>query len=81
MVSNQQLFDKLVSLDPAQQQIAYEFIDFLLSKRAKKNPVKNPVKKKSKNEFLLQTSVWSDEDIQPIEDARKAINAWIPATW
>lgn len=73
MISNQQLFEKFVLLDSTQRQAVYEFINTLLSKQ--------PIKKEPSADFLLQTSVWNDDDIQLIEDAQKAVNSWTPATW
>lgn len=67
-ISKQQLLEKIDHLNPFLQQTVSTFIDGLLR-------TQTTIAKRDKSR-LLAISVWSDEDIQPIEEAQGRINAW-----
>jgi hypothetical protein len=60
MITSEEISEKCEQLDPLQRETVSEFIDFLLSK--------HPSPRCDKKALLLRTSVWSDEDIQSIEE-------------
>ena|GEM_PF-1424584 len=63
---------KLDLLNPFQQQIVVAYIDSLLK-------TQTVVNKRDKRR-LLNLSVWTEQDLQPIEEAQARINAWqLPA--
>ena len=68
MISKEQLLEKIDLLNPSLQQIVAAFVDGLLK-------TQSTVAKRDKSR-LLSVSVWSDEDIQPIQEAQNRINAW-----
>jgi hypothetical protein len=63
MITSQQVYHKLELLDPLQRETVSEFIDFLLSKQ--------PVAPSEKKAILLQTSVWSEDSLQQIEEVQE----------
>ena len=67
-ITREQLWEKLSRLDPFQQQSVADFIDFLLQP-------KTPATKRDK-ETLLALSVWTDEDLDAIQEVQDRINAW-----
>jgi hypothetical protein len=67
-ISKEQLLEKIDHLNPFLQQIVSTFIDGLL-----RTQTTSAKRDKSR---LLAISVWSDEDLQPIEEAQSRINAW-----
>ncbi len=68
MITSEKISEKCEQLDPLQRKTVSEFIDFLLSK--------HPSPHRDKKALLLHTSVWSDEDIQSIEEVQKELNTW-----
>lgn len=68
-LTTQQLIEKFALLDPFQKYTVYEFMTFLLSKHQSADA-------NASKDLLLQTSVWTDQDIQPIYDVQQDINAW-----
>jgi hypothetical protein len=71
-ISKEQLLEKIDHLNPFLQQTVSAFIDGLLR-------TQTMTAKRDKSR-LLAISVWSDEDIQLIEEAQSRINAWqLPA--
>jgi len=72
IVSKEQLWAKLDLLNPFQQQIVVAYIDSLLK-------TQTVVNKRDKSR-LLNLSVWTEQYLQPIEEAQARINAWqLPA--
>ena len=70
-----ELFLKYELLDPLGKQQLLEYLNLLLStKMAKKEGPKFDVNVYRKN--LLKVSVWSDEDVAVIEEARQHFNNW-----
>jgi hypothetical protein len=77
-------------LDEIGQQEVQDFIDFLLSKRAKKEqPKKKAQKVEPENEVqqeetfmekyrknLLEISVWTEEEVAVFDENRKLFNKW-----
>lgn len=77
-------------LDEIGQQEVQDFIDFLLSKRAKKEqPQKEAQKVEPENEVqqeetfmekyrknLLEISVWTEEEVAVFDENRKLFNKW-----
>lgn len=63
---DQLISQKLLWLTQQQKQTIYDFINFLLSTR--------PALPKPQKSDLLKISVWSDEDVQKIEEVQKQIN-------
>lgn len=72
------LLSKFELLDAEGKQQVLDYLDFLLSKKKKKN-AKFDVKAYREN--LLKVGTWSDEDIAPIEEARQLINNWKVKEW
>ena len=68
MITSETISEKCELLDPSQRETVFEFIDFLLHKHQRSCS--------DKRDLLLQTSVWSEEDIRPIEEVQKDINRW-----
>jgi len=62
--------------EQAKQEVA-DFVDFLLEKKGRRKPLDSV----SYQQNLLAVSIWSDEDLEPIEDARERFNEWQPAAW
>ena len=72
IISKEQLWAKLNLLNPFQQQTVVAFIDTLLK-------TQTAVDKRDKSR-LLTLSVWTEQDLQPIEEAQARLNAWqLPA--
>ncbi|MEZ4712127.1 MAG: hypothetical protein R3A44_33375 [Caldilineaceae bacterium] len=67
-ISKEQMWEKLNLLDFVQQQSVMAFIDSLLK-------TERSIERRDKNR-LLALSVWTDEDLRPIEEAQERINAW-----
>ena len=75
-----ELLLKYELLDPLGKQQLLEYLNLLLSsKTANKERPKFDVKAYRKN--LLKVSVWSDEDISLIEEARQHFNSWQVKEW
>jgi hypothetical protein len=72
-----ELLSKFELLDSESKQQLLDYLDFLVSKKKKK--AKFDVE--AYRESLLKVSVWSDEDIAPIEEARQLINQWKVKEW
>ena len=72
-----ELFLKVQSLDKEAQQEVADFVDFLIEKRGRVKK-QDPVLYRQR---LMAVSVWSDEDIKPIEEARQHFNNWKAAEW
>lgn len=73
-----ELLVKIQSLDEQAQQEVVDFVDFLLEKKGRRKP---PHNSDDYRERLINISVWSEEDLKPIEEARRlfnnmAINEW-----
>ena len=68
IISKEQLWTKLGLLHPFQQQTVVALIDSLLK-------TQTVVDKRDKS-GLLNISVWTEQDLQPIEEAQDRINAW-----
>ncbi len=64
-VSFEALVNKFEILPEQAKKEAYDFVEFLIEKRA-------PKKKKIDKKKLLEVSCWSDEDIKAIEEAGRA---------
>lgn len=71
------LLSKFELLDAEGKQQLLDYLDFLISKKKKK--AKFDVNAYRKN--LLKVSVWSEEDIAPIEEARQLVNNWKVKEW
>lgn len=67
-ISREHLWNKLDLLDPLQQEAVVALIDSLLEAQ--------PVAGKRDKRRLLALSVWTEQDIQQIEDAQDWINEW-----
>jgi hypothetical protein len=67
IISKEQLWEKIDRLNPSLQQTVVSFIDSLLKTQTTVN--------KRDRSSLLKVSVWSEEDIQRIEEAQDRINA------
>ena len=67
-ISKEQLWAKLDLLNAFQQQTVVAYIDSLLK-------TQTAVDKRDKSR-LLTLSVWTERDLQPIEEAQARINAW-----
>jgi hypothetical protein len=75
-----ELLLKYELLDSLGKQQLLEYLNLLLStKTTKKQGPKFDVNAYRKN--LLKVSVWSDEDIALIEEARQHFNNWGPKEW
>ncbi len=72
-----ELFLKVQSLDKEAQQEVADFVDFLIEKkgRARKHDPE------AYRQQLMTISVWSDEDVKPIEEARQHFNNWKASEW
>lgn len=68
VITKEQLWEKLDLLNPLQQQSVLAFIDSLVK-------AQSTVDKRDKHQ-LLTLSAWTEEDIQPIQEAQDRINAW-----
>jgi hypothetical protein len=68
VISKEQLWEKITLLDSFQQQTVLTFIDALLDAQ--------PAAGRRDKRRLLALSLWTDEDIQRIEEAQDRINAW-----
>jgi len=67
-ISKEQLWAKLDLLNAFQQQTVVAYIDSLLKTQTAVD--------KSDKSRLLTLSVWTEQDLQPIEEAQARINAW-----
>ena len=75
-----ELLLKYELLDPTDKQQLLEYLNLLLlTKTTKKERPKFDVKAYREN--LLKVSVWSDEDIALIEEARQHFNRWQVKEW
>lgn len=75
-----ELLLKFERLDPLGKQQLLEFLNLLLTTRAtKKGGPKFDVKTYREN--LLKVSVWSNEDVATIEEARQHFNNWQVKEW
>lgn len=61
---------KFQALDEQGQQEVADFVDFLLEKKGRRRMHDAETYRQK----LLKISVWSDEDIKPIEEARQHFN-------
>ncbi len=68
VITAEQLTEKIQLLDPPQRETVYQFVSSILSK---KHPRVAGAKK-----LLLETSIWSKNDVQPILDAQADVNRW-----
>lgn len=68
VVSINQFNEKLYLLDHQQRETVFLFINFLLSKKT--------INKSNNKHVLLNTSVWSENDIQSIEQVQKDMRKW-----
>lgn len=73
-----ELLSKFELLDADAKQQLLDYLDFLISKK-KKEKAKFDVEAYREN--LLKVSVWSDEDIAPVEEARQLLNNWRIKEW
>ena len=73
MLTSEQVCEKFEQLDLFEQKIVSEFIEFLLSKHQSTTFDKKAV--------LLNTSIWDNGSLQPIEEVRREINTWKPPTF
>lgn len=72
IISKELVWEKLDLLNAFQQQTVVAFIDSLLK-------AQTVVEKRDKRS-LLNLSIWTEQDLQQIEEAQDRINAWqIPA--
>jgi len=62
--------------EQAKQEVA-DFVDFLLERRGRRKQT-DPAAYRQK---LANISVWPDEDIQAIDEARGYFNQWKPTEW
>ena len=67
-ITNRQLEEKIELLQPSQKQRVYELVLSLLGQSAADST--------ARKHLLLETSVWSEQDIRPIEEAQQDVNAW-----
>lgn len=68
---------KILSLDKEAQQEVADFVDFLITKKGR-------IKKRDPETYrqlLMTISVWSDEDIDPIDEARHNFDNWTATKW
>lgn len=75
-----ELLLKYELLDPLGKQQLLEYLNLLLSTKATKKEVPK-FDVKAYRENLLKVSVWSDEDISLIEEARQHFNNWKVKEW
>jgi hypothetical protein len=68
---------KFQQLDDEARQEVLDFVDFLLDKKGRKRSADNAFYQ----EQIQQVSVWSEEDVKPIEEARTQFNQWKPTEW
>ncbi len=73
-----ELLSKFELLDADAKQQLLDYLDFLISKKKKK---KAKFDVEAYRENLLKVSVWSDEDIAPVEEARQLLNNWRIKEW
>jgi len=66
--------------DPAGKKQLLEYLNFLLSAKTEKKKMPK-FDLKAYRESLLKVSVWSDEDIALIEEARQNLNNWQVKEW
>lgn len=69
ITTTQQLTEKFELLGPLQQQTVYEFITFLISQHRVQDV-------SEQKHLLLQTSVWTAQDIQRIYDVQQEMKTW-----
>lgn len=72
------LLSKFELLDNEGKQQLLDYLDFLLSKKKKKAKKFDYEAYRKK---ILTIGTWSDEDIAPIEEARKLMNNWKIQEW
>lgn len=68
VITKDQLWEKLNLLNPLQQQTVLTLIDSLVKTQ--------PTADKRDKHQLLMLSEWTEEDIQPIQEAQERMNAW-----
>ena len=65
--------DILYMLNYQQRETVFLFMKFLLES--------NATTQKNKKQVLLKTSIWDENDIEPIENARKDMTKWTIGTF
>lgn len=73
MILENQLLSIFQRLNSVQKKIAYDFLQGLARKK--------PTKIEEGKAILLRTSVWDEESIQKIEEAREHFNSWNPVQY
>ena len=68
VITTEQLAEKIELLRPGQRRKVHEFVLSLLGRRE--------VDLSAGKRALLETSVWSDQDVRPIEEARQDVDKW-----
>lgn len=68
-VTTQQLANKLELLDQVQRRRVYELVNYLLSRT-------RPADSGPRKQLLLESPVWTDEDVSRIREVQQDINAW-----
>ena len=76
-MSNETLLKKFDALDPHAQDQLIAFWDFLL---AKPGTQPDAVMSSSYRERIAQLSVWTEEDLTPLEEAKQNWS-WEPPQW
>ena len=74
-----ELLSKFELLDTTGQQELLDYLDFLIAKRRKKKAKTFDYEAYRKR--ILTIGTWSDEDMAPIEEARRLFNNWKPREW
>ena len=72
-----ELFRKYKALSPQGQQEVNDFLDFILSR----HPKKKVFDTKAWKEKVQEVSVWSEADIQVLEENSKLFSQWKPEEW
>jgi hypothetical protein len=76
-----ELLLKFELLDPLGKQQLLEYLNLLLSTKTTKKGEKAKFDVNAYRKNLLKVSVWSDEDIALIEEARQHFNNWKVKEW
>lgn len=72
-ITIEQLAEKFELLSPSQKRALYEFVDSLLRRDGANGSAGSKA-------LLLETSVWSEQDVRRIREAQQDLDAWrIPA--
>jgi hypothetical protein len=61
---------QIQKLNTAQRREVADFVDFLLVRR------RQATREKSRRAMLAKVSVWSSDDIKPIEETMAEVNNW-----